>query len=82
MRPECTFTSQVHEGKQTYIYLIIVSMLSSYVTETGIYNQPSPKSCSGSKHISIFTVPTNKCHTAHCTAVLELPSQSNTSVVL
>lgn len=29
---------QVYEGRQTYIYLIIVSMLSSYVTETGIYN--------------------------------------------
>lgn len=39
MRPEYTFTSQVYEGRQTYVYLITVSMLSSYVTETGIYSR-------------------------------------------
>jgi len=38
MRPECTFTSQLYEGRQTYICLIIVSILSSYVTAAGIYN--------------------------------------------
>jgi hypothetical protein len=38
MMPEFTCTSQVYKGRQTYVYLITVSMLSSYVTETGIYN--------------------------------------------
>ena len=80
MRAECTFTSQVYDGRQTYIYCIAVSMLSSYVTETHIYNHLQYPAVE--VHISVFTVPTSKCHTALFTVVLELPSQSNTSAVL